>query len=131
MPKIDTNHRPSRRALLLGAPLALTAGPALSGTNPDAELIRLCAEYVRVLAVYDRDGGRVESDHDPLWHAVEAAKRKLDGLEAHTMEGVVAKARVALYTAQQPDGSENFSTSFTGHWPEEVIRDLLRLHGEV
>lgn len=125
--------RSSRRSLLAGSiAIPLTVGAAIAAVSPgaDAELIRLCDEYLRALAAYDRDGGHVESADDPLCHALEALEQKLDGLEARTMEGVIAKARVALFSAQQLDGSEDFSTSYTGDWPEQVIRDLLRLHGQ-
>ena len=30
---------------------------------------------------------------------------------------------------KQPNGSENFADAYTGHWPEQIIRDPLRLHG--
>lgn len=121
----------SRRSLLRGSIALSFAAPVAAAAAPsaDAELIRLCDDYVRALAAYDRDGGHVDCDRDPLWHAVEAVERQLDGLEARTIEGVVAKARIALYSAQQPDGSEDFSDAYTGCWPEQIIRDLLRLHG--
>jgi hypothetical protein len=44
------------------------------------------------------------------------------------LAGVVAKALVAQALAQQP-GGEDYCSSFTCDWPEQIIRDLLRLHG--
>ncbi|WP_135469815.1 hypothetical protein [Crenalkalicoccus roseus] len=136
MPEAMTDHTPSRRGFLghlAGAAAASgivhgCAG-AIAAPNPDARLIRLCAEYVEALAAYNRDGGQLECAEDPLWHAVAAAEARLDGLTAHTLPGVIAKARVAMHLARQPDGSEDFSSSYTGDWPEQVVRDLLRLQG--
>ena len=50
-------------------------------------------------------------------------------METRTMAEIAAIARVALCWSRPPDGREDFDTSFTGPWPERVVRDVLRLHG--
>ena len=124
-----------RRALLAGtgAVSAAAAGaaahaPGAAGAGPDAELIVLCGEYAAAVAAYNADGGLLELEDDPLWQAIVALRRRLDGLAACTLAGVVAKARVAQALAQQPE-REDYCSSFTGDWPEQVTRDLLHLHG--
>jgi hypothetical protein len=39
--------------------------------NPDAELIRTCAEHIENWTTYNREGGVLECDVDPLRHAYE------------------------------------------------------------
>ncbi|WP_376091247.1 hypothetical protein ACE7GA_21375 [Roseomonas sp. CCTCC AB2023176] len=131
---------PTRRGALatLSALLALAAPaeafvwpaplppPPPPGAHPDAELIRLCAAYVEAVDAYNRDGGHLECEDDPLWHAVAAVEEPLGELEPRTLAGLAAMARVAHFLAQQPCG-ENFSDSFTGDWPERVVRGVLTL----
>ena len=45
------------------------------------------------------------------------------------MAGVVALCEVAMHWARQPDGTEDFNTSYTGDWPELVVRAVLRIAG--
>ena len=114
-----------------GPTTAKDATPAMAAIDivrdPDAEVIRLCGEYMQAVDALNAHGGRLECEDDPLWHAISAVKRKLDGLAPRTIEGVAAKARVAVFLARQVDGSENFSEGFTLDWPERVVRDILRL----
>jgi hypothetical protein len=124
---------PSRRKLMKLAATAAAAAPAgvvvgsAQGAGADAELIRLCSEYMEAVTAYDASGARLAPEDDPLWHAVEAIELRLDDLATGTLAGVVAQARAALSLARQPDGSEDFSTSYTGEWPERLVRDLLWL----
>lgn len=123
----------TRRILLTGAaalPAAATLG-AVPPDRPDAELIRACGTYIEALMAYDAEGGHLESDEDPLWWAVEDARELLCELEAETMDGVAALARVAKCLAGQPDGTENYSDSFTGMFPQRVVETVLRLSGVV
>lgn len=132
----------ARRALLRGAAGLCAAGAALASCQPahasgavdaapgpDAELIRLCAAYTAAVDAYNSYGGHVDPEDDVLWHAVEAIRDRVDELTARTLAGVVAKARVVRHLARQLDGSLDYGDSFTGDWPEQVVRDLLRLHG--
>jgi len=123
----------NRRALLTGAAAigAVAAGgaaiaPAVAGAGPDAELIALCGEYAVAVDAHNADGGHLEMEDCPLWQATEALRLRLDGMAACTLAGVVAKARVARTLAQQPSG-EDYSDAYTGEWPGEVVRELLRL----
>lgn len=127
----------ARRRILIGlATLGASSGIVLApngafatSAHPDAQLIALCGDYMQAITVYNSDAGNLEPAIDPLWQAVGAIEGQLDGLTAKTLEGILAKARVAMFHAQLPDGREEFCTSYTGDWPEQVVRDLLRLHG--
>lgn len=128
---------PRRAAIVLPAGLAAfhvasvtQAGATPPGGNPDADLIRLCGEYIQALDAYNREGGALEQEEDPLWEAVEALEDQIAGLQAQTFGGLVAKARVAAHQARQDDGSYDFSTTHTGEWPGQVVQDLLRIIGE-
>lgn len=118
----------ARRDAMLGAVAAAFAGgAAMAATNPDADLIRLCDALIAAGAAYEHSDGNLEPEDDPLWSAIQAIEEQLDGMQATTIAGVLAKVRVAASWARQPDGSENWSTSYTGDWPEQVCRDLLAL----
>jgi hypothetical protein len=103
--------------------------PAEGVQDADAELIALCAEYIRRTKDYDTVDTGLESDDDPRWPLLIGAEKRALSLEAQTLQGVLAKAQVALFSAQMVDGSEDFDTGYTGDWPEQVVRDLLRLYG--
>ena len=106
----------SRRAVLMGA-ATLPATAALAAAplaHPDGDLVALCDAYIKAVRAYNAEGGSVEYEEDPLWHAMDEVMQRIHALEATTMAEVVAMARVATFLAQQPDGSVSFSTSFTG-----------------
>ncbi|MBO1081841.1 hypothetical protein [Roseomonas haemaphysalidis] len=121
------------RRIALTAPALITlptltfASPRHDGEGPDAELIQLCAAYTKAIDKYNADGGHLDCEVDPLWHAVELLEAQLAGLAATTSAGLIAKASVARRLARKPDGSENYCTSMTGDWPEQVILDLLAM----
>jgi hypothetical protein len=126
----------SRRATI-ALPAGLAAFHASAATvpgqseSPDADLIRLCGEYIAAIDAYNESPDTTEPEDHPLWHAIEDLEAKLDGLDAKTMEGLTAKARVVLHLARMPDGTHNFSSSCTGDWAGQVVRDLLRIVGGV
>lgn len=126
-----TTDRRSIVRLALASPLAMSAlaVSAEAAANPDAELIALCAEYIQRTKDYDTVDTGLESDDDPRWLPLVHAEERALSLEAQTLRGVLAKAQVALFSAQLPGGIVNFDTSYTGDWPEQVVRDLLRLYG--
>jgi hypothetical protein len=114
----------------MAAGLTVPALTSAAKPDADAELIALCAEYIQRTKDYDTVDTGLESDDDPRWPGLVHAEKRALGLEAQTLKGVVAKAQVALFSAQLPGGRENFDTSYTGDWPEQVVRDLLRLSGD-
>jgi len=110
---------------LAGTPITLPVD------GNDAELIRLCGDYVRTVAACNDLSGQLDlDDDDPLWAAADALEGWLEGLRAHTLAGVIAEAKVAAFLAKQPDGSEDFSDCCTVEWMRRVVRDLLRLSGK-
>jgi hypothetical protein len=122
----------SRRALLAGAAalpaVAAAAHAAVPSPHPDAELVDACDAYMRAVETYNRSGSVLEYEDDPLFWAVTAAMDRIHQLDATTMAGVVAMASVAEYLSRQPDGSVNYSDSFTGDFPAWVIEAVLRLN---
>jgi hypothetical protein len=124
----------SRRATI-ALPAGLAAFHASAATapgqteSPDADLICLCGEYIAAVDAYNQDAGDIEPEDDPLWQAVEDLEAKLAGLNAQTLEGVAAKARVVMRLSRKTDGTHDFSSSYTGDWPGQVVRDLLRIAG--
>ena len=114
--------------ILAGAGIAM-ATPETLANGADDRLVDLCDRYMTALDVYERDGGIIDCDKDPLWLSAMDLEEQVEATETRTMAGVVAIARVALHWSRQLDGSELFDTSHTGDWPERVVRDVLRLHG--
>jgi hypothetical protein len=120
----------TRRSLLGGAAVLvaapMVASAALPTPHPDADLIRICAEHVVNIEVYNRDGGMgAIDDPDPLYDAYARTRDAIDQIKPVTLEGMVAKARAAKAEAAQPDGTEDFECSPAGDWAWDLLNDLL------
>jgi hypothetical protein len=128
-----THTTPTRRSAIGFSLAAFAAGltvPVLaSATEPDAELIRLCADFRRRWRDYNTINTDLDSDEDPRWPLLLAAEDRARDTEAQTVAGLIAKAEVALLLASQPDGSEKFGDGFNVDWLEQIVRDLLSLQG--
>ncbi|MDQ1081421.1 hypothetical protein [Pseudoroseomonas cervicalis] len=94
----------------------------------DAELVRLCDEFLAAKRKFDEEGGHTDVDDDPLYDAMNAARERVAGIQATTMAGVVAKAKVAADWIRLPNGIVDFD-HFGGYWAEQVIGDVLRIAG--
>lgn len=110
-----------------GNPQEPRAGARLP--DPDAHLVTLCADYIEAVRSYNEDGGTAEPEDDPAWAALNALEDRIEDTPAHTLAGVAAKSRVAAFLARNLDGTHHFGDSYTGRWPEMVVRDVLRLVG--
>lgn len=110
--------------------LALVAGASPGTANPDAELIRLCAEHPALLDAYNRDGGYVDCEVDPLWHAYSRSRDAIGAAQPRTLAGMLAKARAAKAEAALPGGREQPECTPAERWAWDLVNDLLRLHGE-
>lgn len=124
--------RPSRRALmggivLMAAPIAPASAVVISA-SPDAALIRECNAYIAALGAYNSDLSRVEDEDNPLWHALSDIEGRLERMEATTLAGLAAEARIAIEVGEQPSG--RFCHSAAGNWMERVARGVLRLVGD-
>jgi hypothetical protein len=102
-------------------------GACICMREADTRLVRAGAAYIEATKAYDRDGGRLECKDDPLWWAVESAEAALTELSPQTWADVRALAEVARYKAIMPDGSMDWSESFTGDFPAMVCQAVLRL----
>ncbi|WP_431282748.1 hypothetical protein ACQW02_25640 [Humitalea sp. 24SJ18S-53] len=127
-------RRPGIAATRRGALAALGVCAAASRTvvaapNPDADLIRICAEHVANIAAYNRDGGRLNCEDDPLWAACERTLYAIDDADPQTMEGILAIARAAKSEAQMPNGVEDPANCPAADWAWCIVNDLLRLYG--
>jgi hypothetical protein len=99
---VPTCSPPTRRtfalvgAVLVAGGVPVTEAAAQEALQPDAELLRLCAEYHRLDAQMDALHGA----DDDLWRLLadrrNTVQDALEGAMPATPEGVRAKARVAI-----------------------------------
>lgn len=134
----------SRRRLLSGAAAALTGagfaaavlspdpvwGEPVQVVGPDDELIAACGEYVTAVNAYNAPNEREDPANDEMWAEMKDLEDWIEETPSRTLAGLAAKARVVALLARNPDGTHSFGDSYTGRWPEQVVRDVLRLVGE-
>jgi len=118
----------SRRGLLTALGAASVAAPTLAASSPDAELIRLCGDYIEAVRAFNAYDGPLDIDQNPFGPAADAIEAQLEELEPTTLAGVAALARVAIETGDQPAGY--FCVNAAAPWLESVMRGVLRLAGE-
>lgn len=110
---------------------AIAADRAADRAGPDADLVQICAQHIANRDAYNRDGGRLELEADPLWLAYERTRDAIDNASPQTMAGLVAKARAAKAEARRLDGTEEPEGTVAAAWAFDLANDLLRLHGEM
>lgn len=113
----------------LGVGMGLAVGGTVRVGSADAEVIHLCDECLRAADAYIHTRDASEDQIDRLREEFEAIELRLEGMPAQTLDGVVAKARMVMRLAVQPDGVVNFDAGLTGRFPKHVVRDLLRVTG--
>jgi hypothetical protein len=122
----------TRRAFLAGAAVlpAAAAVPAVGAAHPDAELLRLCARFPQLKADVEAS---FETDTDvedrPAFAPYDAALTAILVAEPTTLDGVLARARVAKLEAVMPGGFELWGDWPAGLLAAATIDNLLRLHG--
>lgn len=122
----------SRRKFMGAAALAVVpVSGALSAslTHPDADLIAQCAEHAVNVAAFNRDGGKVEPEHDPLWAAYDRTRDAVSAAKPRTMDGVLAKARAAKADAGRSGDAGYPEGCAASDWAWDIVNDLLRLSG--
>ncbi len=127
-------HTPttSRRRLLSAAPAALAlAGAGIGGAvqaapNPDAELIAVATEHVANVRAYNTDGGYLECEVDPLWHAYRRTMDALDNMRPQTLAGMASKIKAA-----EADADCEFTDTHAGRWAWDVMQAVLAMAGDV
>ncbi|WP_431284949.1 hypothetical protein ACQW02_09085 [Humitalea sp. 24SJ18S-53] len=119
-----------RRALAALAVASVGVAPAGAATNPDAAIIRFCAQHVTNIAAYNIDGGVLEYDDDPLWAAYVTTLDAMYAAVPQTMAGILAKAMAAKAEAKAPNGKDAPANSPAAIWAWDLVNDLLRIHGQ-
>ena len=124
---------PTRRAVL-GATTAaiLAAAPAaafgsIAAQNPDAELIRVCAQHVINMDALNSVEGWNEGG--PVWTDYDEIRDFITDAQPQTLAGVLAMARAARREATDLDGEERWSGSMGEAWAPEIINHMLRIAG--
>lgn len=120
MPKAETIHIPSRRAMLADLPLAAAAAP-------DAELIALCQEFISL-----------ERKSNAAWDAAEEAGACLE-LQQEEHSTFLEKQRpllkkIVALRASTPAGFEARTNMmlgwFTSFWEEILVEEIdIENHG--
>ncbi len=135
MPKAESTHTPSRRALLTRQSVAAVAAaiPAatMAAPSPDAALIALCERHMANHRAYNASTFEGEFEDDPLWLAYETTREAVAGAHPQTLAGMAAKARAAVLEASWPDGSIRPEGTQGAAWAWNLVNDLLRLEGGV
>jgi hypothetical protein len=122
----------TRRTFLAGAAglPAATAVPAVGAGHPDAELLRLCASLPALRATFELDDTEYEDCADsPAFGPYDDVLYLILAATPRTMDGVLARARVAKCEATMPDGRELYGDSPAGQMAIATVHDLLRLSG--
>ncbi|PZP45886.1 MAG: hypothetical protein DI601_08095 [Azospirillum brasilense] len=96
-------------------------------SNPDASLLRLCAEHAANVEALRLKG--CWEDDCPLWDAYVRTFDAISAAEPQTVQGLLAKARAAVTEATAQDGSVHPEGTPAMDWAWDVTLDLLRLHG--
>jgi len=132
---IQSKSATSRRSLFAGVPAVLLAGavaaPALAATAyPDAELIRLCAEFDALEIQHEaffEGSTRIDDDEErdvalePIETAQEALLDRICHLPICTLDGARALAATyVLYIAKQADQLP------TQYWDQRFERAIVR-----
>ncbi|MFT8245220.1 hypothetical protein [Roseomonas sp. BN140053] len=98
--------------------------------DADAELVALCAQHITNMDNYNRDGGILEYEVDPLWQAYERTRDAIHAAVPQTLAGMLAKARAAKAEARGLRGDENPDNTPAEYWAWDLVNDLLRLASE-
>ena len=109
---------------------ALVLAPSVG--DPDADLIRICAEHIVNWDAYNRYGGHLEPAVDPLWLAYERTLDFISEARPETLAGLAAKARAAKIEALIDERGTKEDLEFTGmhgQWAWDLVNDLVRLQG--
>lgn len=109
---------------------AAAAVPAVAAGHPDAELLRLCASLPALRAAFEADDTEYEDCADsPAFRPYDDALYLILAATPRTMDGVLARARVAKREGTMRDGSWLYGDSPAGQLAVATLHDLLRLHG--
>jgi hypothetical protein len=128
--------RPTSRRSLFGGAAALTLGvtlPAVAATaaNPDADLIRTCAEHIANHKAYNTDGGYLDVEDDPLWAHYRRTHDLIDAAEPQTLAGIQAIARAAKAEGSHSADGEVPDDGTAIAWSWKLVGAVLRLNGGV
>ena len=109
-------------------PLPGCGDGAADDLNPDAKLIRCCADHSKYMAAV-KDAPD-EAEDGPVWRAYEENRDAISAAMPQTLAGMVAKARAAKLEATFWDTSENIDGTMGQPWAWDLVNSLLRLAGD-
>ncbi len=101
------------------------AGGTFVSEHLDAELIRLCAQHLVNRDAFNNDDGDLDAHECPFWLAYAATTDAITNAHPHTMDGFLAKARVAKVEAQTPGGEEPHDNGSAAQWAWDLMNDML------
>ena len=109
--------------------MGMSAVAASAETNPDADLIRTCAEHIANRDAYNARAGEVLTEQDPRWHAYARTLDAISDARPQTLAGLVAKAKATKAEATRPDGA--VEPEDAADWAWDLVEDLIRLRESV
>lgn len=118
-----------RRTLIIGM-VGAAVLPAVTYAGPDADLLRACAQHERNLAAYrtaESQGIADDDAYEPLWEAYSETRDAISAAKPQTLEGMLAKARIAKIEALCPNGEEMFENCPASDWAWHLLHDLMRM----
>ena len=129
-----TTYTTSSRRGALGVAAALATAAIAGGAaapGADAQLVALTEELMRLYRDYDALPEEAEDTPEAaaMWDAINSAEEQIENLSSEGMAGVLAKARLCRFFAEEHGGG-CWADSYIGLWGQLTTEDLLRLHGE-
>jgi hypothetical protein len=117
----------SRRSMVAGAALAVLPIPAIAAQQPDADLIRICAQHTVNRITLDKGEHHDTIEYNAVDYAYAATLQAVCDAKPLTVAGIVAKARAAKDEAQLLRGGEGPEGSIAAQWAWDIVNDLIRL----
>ncbi|RAI55909.1 hypothetical protein [Roseicella frigidaeris] len=125
----------SRRDALrfgIAAAAAGTAPIAAASAEPDAdaELVGLCDEIIERLKGYEACESDEDEVLDAIWKPIRALEDRIEAIEATSTRGLLAKARIARWWAEDRPAGATWDDSCAAQWTGQVVKELLAIHGD-
>jgi hypothetical protein len=109
----------SRRAVLTAIPAFAIPSTSSLANGSDAELIALERQWLHLQSLMSRRG-LADEEGDALWEMRDDIEEKIFATPAHSMDGLLVKARRTAYWAEESAANELFP---------HLLDDMQRLAG--